>query len=279
MASPINILVVDDEESIRFLFDRFLTKAGYEVHTAFDIPEAMRLIAEKEFHAALIDRILPGNRNGLDLIRHLKSAQPFCRTILVTAYPSYESAAEALGYGTHSYLTKPVTREQIRRVVDAAVDTSMAERDAWRRQNFFQSLFEVSAAPSVICDADGRVTAANTAFFRRFGYAPPEIIGHPLPIVPPWDRKAFTGEIARFFKEGSASERKTERITKSGEILSVTQHLFAGCGSRPVEALILLRDTGDAAIWPEKPANKGPSPQLAGHSNHTLEPTHKGDPS
>lgn len=111
------ILVVYDEESIRFSFKRALTDAGYEVIVAGHSIEARAVLSANEFDVAVIDRILPDGQNGLDLVKHIKKAQPFCETILVSAYPSFKSANETLKYETFACLNKQVKREERCRVV------------------------------------------------------------------------------------------------------------------------------------------------------------------
>ncbi|MCP4118855.1 MAG: response regulator [Desulfobacteraceae bacterium] len=121
------ILVVDDEESICFSFSRILTDAGHEVMEALSYPMAQLLIATNEFDVALVDRIL-GNRNGMELIGHINENQPFCSTVLFSAYPSFESASEGFRHNLFAYLTKPVKKADLCTVVEKAVSTSRKRR-------------------------------------------------------------------------------------------------------------------------------------------------------
>jgi len=114
------ILVVDDEESIRFSFQRFLSNAGHEVTVAENIIDAGAILSGNEFDVAIIDRILKDGQNGLDLVKHIREIQPFCEPILISAYPSFRSAAEALQYEIFAYLAKPVKQEEVCRVVEKA---------------------------------------------------------------------------------------------------------------------------------------------------------------
>lgn len=114
------ILVVDDEESIRFSFQMFLSNAGHEVAVAENTINAMDILSGNEFDIAVIDRILKDGQNGLDFIKYVRNVQPLCEPILISAYPSFSSAAETLQYNIFAYLTKPVKQEEICRVVKEA---------------------------------------------------------------------------------------------------------------------------------------------------------------
>lgn len=116
----LKVLVVDDEESIRFALGRVLTKAGYDVSLAYDFNEANALIEQQDFDIAIIDRILPDGKNGLDIIRLVKSKSPLCEVILVSGYPTFKSARESMMYGTLAYIPKPFTHEDINLVVKKA---------------------------------------------------------------------------------------------------------------------------------------------------------------
>ena len=80
------VLIVDDEESIRFSYKKFLTDSGYDVAVTSHLLEAKALLPANEFAVAIVDRIL-GDDNGMDLVKHIRKTQPFCEPILISAYP------------------------------------------------------------------------------------------------------------------------------------------------------------------------------------------------
>lgn len=158
------ILVVDDEESIRFSFQKFLSNTGHEVTVAENTIDAKAILAGNEFDVAIIDRILKDGQNGLDLVKHIREIQPFCEPILISAYPSFRSAAETLQYETVAYLTKPVKQEEICRVVVEAACRSKNKKEIEKQ------LFHVQKAGSINALA-GRITHDfNNILTLMFGH-------------------------------------------------------------------------------------------------------------
>ena len=116
------VLIVDDEEGIRKTYSLLISIMGHEVFEAKDAEEAKRVIlCERNLDVALVDRVLPGNENGLDILEFIRVSQPPCQTIFISGFPTFDSASEALRLSAFDYLTKPVKKEQLAQVIDAAV--------------------------------------------------------------------------------------------------------------------------------------------------------------
>lgn len=101
------ILVIDDEQSLRDLYQKVLHSEGYEVVTAASGEEGLKLFKEKPCHLVFVDLRLP-NMSGLDLINIIKKDSPETEVILITAYASVENAISAIRYGVYDYLIKPI---------------------------------------------------------------------------------------------------------------------------------------------------------------------------
>ena len=101
------ILIVDDEESIRFTFANFLAHAGYDVSAAADYDSAVSIMAEKTFDLLFVDIIMKG-KSGIDLLRTVRQTEPNAQVIIITGAPSVETASEAVRLGALDYLVKPV---------------------------------------------------------------------------------------------------------------------------------------------------------------------------
>jgi len=86
--------------------ERALADAGFAIRVAETAEEAGRCLREQEFTCALVDRSLV-EADGLDLIKDIRKRQPRCACIVMTAYPSLDSAVDALRTGVVDYIQKP----------------------------------------------------------------------------------------------------------------------------------------------------------------------------
>lgn len=118
-SAPLNrnpILVVDDEASIRESLRDWFVDAGYQVETANDGETALKLIAERDYSLLILDLKLPG-RDGIQVLREARRLSPGLRGIIITAYPSVESAVEAMRLGALEYLVKPLALSELEKIV------------------------------------------------------------------------------------------------------------------------------------------------------------------
>ena len=101
------ILVVDDEEAIRYLLKQGFSRAGYEVLTADSAEQALELLEEERVHVFFLDLNLPG-MNGIELCRHIKQKLLMSVIYAVTGYASLFELADCLDAGFEDYFKKPV---------------------------------------------------------------------------------------------------------------------------------------------------------------------------
>jgi DNA-binding response OmpR family regulator len=110
------ILAVDDEEDARVLMLMALPRDEYDVTVANSTEDALRKLAVLSFDVVITDIRLPGV-DGIHLLRELQRRWPDTITIVLTAYPSLDTAVAALRAGAHDYLSKPCPPNEIRRSV------------------------------------------------------------------------------------------------------------------------------------------------------------------
>jgi two-component system response regulator HydG len=116
----VNILVLDDEESIRFSFHRFLTAEGHHVTTAASYGEALARMDEMKFHLILADIIL-GDGYGIDILEEVLRRILKTRVIIMTAYPSTETMQQSFRLHASDYLIKPLRQQGLIDAVNKAL--------------------------------------------------------------------------------------------------------------------------------------------------------------
>jgi two-component system response regulator PilR (NtrC family) len=107
------VLVVDDEENIRQILKEYLNEFGYEVVCAVNGQEALQIYKNGRFDVILSDLVMRPV-DGLELLSEIKKVDPDAIFIMITGYPSIESALEAIKKGARDYITKPFNIDEIR---------------------------------------------------------------------------------------------------------------------------------------------------------------------
>jgi DNA-binding NtrC family response regulator len=100
------VLVVDDERVVRLSFARSLAE-DYETWTAADGEEALQEMERRPADVVLLDLRMPGAQ-GLEVLKAMKQNWPDTEVVIITGYPSVDSAKEAVRLGAGDYLAKPV---------------------------------------------------------------------------------------------------------------------------------------------------------------------------
>ncbi len=159
------VLVVDDEKSIRVSLREFLVAEGYAVETATDAQDALRILEDHEFDVVVSDIVLP-RTNGIELLQTLRKGAPFAQVIMMTGEPTVDTAAEALRSGAFDYLTKPVSKSAILRVVGNAAKVKALDEERRREQQAKERYQEeLQAAVRNLTEANDRLQRA--AAFRE----------------------------------------------------------------------------------------------------------------
>jgi len=110
------ILIVEDEASMRESLRDWLTDSGYQVETAEEGEEALKTIAEQDFGVVILDLKLPG-KDGIEVLREAKERSPHLKGIIITAYPSVQTAVEAVKEGAIDYLPKPFDLNDMEKLI------------------------------------------------------------------------------------------------------------------------------------------------------------------
>jgi two-component system, NtrC family, response regulator AtoC len=113
------ILIADDEPNLRRVLAAQLVRDGFDVHTAEDGEEALRVLAEHHIDVLITDLRMP-KLDGLALLRKSVEEYPDVPVIMITAHGTIDTAVEALKHGAFDYVTKPFDRAEFQHVVTKA---------------------------------------------------------------------------------------------------------------------------------------------------------------
>jgi len=123
------VLVVDDEPAIRIALKGLLDKQGYDVATAASGDEAIAALAREPADLVLVDLALGAGKSGLDVLAASREALPGTPVILMTAHGSEKVAVQAMKAGAHDYVPKPFDNDEMRLVVERALERTRLERE------------------------------------------------------------------------------------------------------------------------------------------------------
>ena len=134
-----HILVVDDDEIIRMYLESLLIDSGYRVTTATNFSAVKHLLIRHAFELIIADlQFLGKSYSGLDIVKHTLSVYPKCKAIILTSYPSTDTAVAALRLNAIDYLFKPASRTDVLYAVSRAF--SCCGNDGMERASLSASL-------------------------------------------------------------------------------------------------------------------------------------------
>lgn len=177
------ILVIDDEESIRFSFKTHLSNQGHEVLIAEGYSSGLKGLCHEDLDLVITDVVL-GGHTGVDILRKVKDIGLLCPVILITGEPNIETAAEAVRLGAFDYLPKPIRKETLLRVTSHGLRHKMLVDDKRRIENEneryrlnLDAIFRGLKDAVITVDNDLHVLEANEATKTICGFLPDKIIG------------------------------------------------------------------------------------------------------
>ena len=111
------ILALDDVQDATILIGKILGKRGHKVHPFTEEDEAIKFAQEHKIDLAILDIKLK-KMSGVEVLAKLKESTPEMRAIMLTGYPTVETAREAISLGADEYCVKPIDRDELEEKVE-----------------------------------------------------------------------------------------------------------------------------------------------------------------
>jgi DNA-binding NtrC family response regulator len=167
MTKKANLLIIDDDQSIRDSCSQVFKKEGYTVKTAKDGNDGLKLFKKEFFHAVLLDLKLPG-LNGMEVLSRIKEENPETPVIIITGYATIESAVEAIKRGASDYISKPFSPTELRVITQKALESRKAFfeniylREELKKKSEFDMVIGKSEAMEKVIDIVRRVSSTDS---------------------------------------------------------------------------------------------------------------------
>jgi two-component system NtrC family response regulator len=162
---PQTVLVIDDDNNMRWVIRRALTQAGYNVAMAASGEEGLELLAQEPIDLVLLDLKMPG-LDGLGVLRRFRQGPADVPVILLTAYASVQTAVEAMKLGATDYLSKPFDVEALKLAVERALRERALAHEVARLRAQVSALAarpEIVGKSAVMAELLGRLSAVAAA--------------------------------------------------------------------------------------------------------------------
>ncbi len=157
MSARARVLIADDEPSMREFLEIFFRREGYDVTTAGDVGSATLCLESDDYDLLISDMQMPDG-SGLDLLKVVRASGQDTVTIMITAFATTDSAIAAMKEGAYDYITKPFKVDEIRLVVEKALEKKLLStenqrlRSELRGQRRVRSIIGTSVAMQKVYD-------------------------------------------------------------------------------------------------------------------------------
>jgi DNA-binding response OmpR family regulator len=170
----IKILLVDDDEMVRVTLCEVLEQSGFAVTSAANVTEALKHISSGTFEVLLSDLHMPGAGDGLTVVSAMRHANPKAVTILLSAFPEMDAAAQAILLQADEILVKPM---DVTELLNAIKQRLASGSRATRVVETVAAILERSAESTIgdwyrRIETDKKVMAVSMSYEQRCGHLP-----------------------------------------------------------------------------------------------------------
>ena len=124
----VNILIVDDDRSLRKMLSFVLAKEGYQVDEAVSGMDALKKLKGRKYDLVISDIRMP-DLNGIELLKKIKTHEQDLPVIMITAYAATHDAIEAMKLGAEDYIMKPFNLEELKIIINKSLHKKNIEKE------------------------------------------------------------------------------------------------------------------------------------------------------
>ncbi|MSQ88932.1 MAG: nitrogen regulation protein NR(I) [Betaproteobacteria bacterium] len=154
------VWIVDDDHSIRWVFEKALSREGISYRSFPSVPEALEALADGPPQVLISDIRMPG-QSGIELLQQVKEKHPAVPVIVMTAYSDLESAVAAFQGGAYEYLPKPFDVDQAVELIRRALQESQREQAALEPLGAVPEILGQAPAMQEVFRAIGRLSQSS----------------------------------------------------------------------------------------------------------------------
>jgi DNA-binding response OmpR family regulator len=170
----IKILLVDDDEVLRFTLSEILEQSGFAVTTAANVPEALKYISSETYDVLLSDLHMPGAGDGLTVVSAMRHSNPKAVTMLLSAFPEMDAAAHAILLQADEILVKPMDVDAL---VSAIKQRLASGSPAMRVVETVAAILQRTAESTIgewfkRIETDKKVMSVSLSYEQRCGHLP-----------------------------------------------------------------------------------------------------------
>jgi len=237
------ILVIDDEESIRFTFERFLRAAGHIVTTATGCGEAFARLNETSFDVVFADIILEDG-TGIDILREIKARGLSCPVVMITGDPGVKTATDSIRLGAFDYIPKPVNQESLLCITRTALKYKVAYEEKERYRANLEAIFRSVRDAIITVDKEATLIALNEAAITLCGHSRDDI-GKPLGTLLACCEGKCLGVLEAAIESGKPVEAdriECHRGNRAARVVSVRTYPLLDIQSQPAGVVMVVHD-------------------------------------
>ncbi len=246
------ILVIDDEENMRFTLVEILTREGHEVFASENYSSALKTIGEETPDLIFADVML-GDRTGIEVLSEIKGMGVTCPVIMITGNPSIDTASDAVRLGAFDYLSKPIRKEELLRVTKVALDHKalmdekrLMEEEKERIRNNLEAIFRSVNDGIITVNREMRVIDINEATEKICPIKRSDLIDMSLEN---FSSKRCSQTCHRILKETlnnhitiKDSRIECRLLDNPEQVIAVTCSPLMDNNGKPIGAVLVLRD-------------------------------------